>query len=182
MAIKATRPFPFRVGDAILVLERTPGALRAMLAGLGVDWTYGNYGDDTFSAFDVVGHLIHGEQTDWMPRLRRILEEGPRVPFESFDRFAHYSRNQGRKIEDLLAEFARMRSANVSKLRSLKLTEEMLGMPGKHPELGAVTLRQLLATWVVHDLNHVRQIARAMAWQYRNEVGPWKEYLPILRG
>jgi hypothetical protein len=151
-----------------------------MLMGIGTDWAHGNYGPDTFSPFHVVGHLIHGENTDWMPRLRIILEKGESVPFEPFDRFAHYAATQGRRMDDLLIEFARLRSANVVKLRSLKITEAMLALKGKHPELGTVTARELIATWVVHDLNHIQQISKAMARQYREQVGPWKKYLPIL--
>jgi hypothetical protein len=180
MGIAASPPVPFRIESATQVLERTPGALRGMLSGLDLTWLNGNCGAETFSPFDVVGHLIHGEKTDWMPRLRLILEHGETVPFEPFDRFAQYAASQGRKIEELLAEFTRLRSANVVKLRAYRFTEAMLALRGKHPELGSVTVRELVATWVVHDLNHIRQIARTMAWQYRDEVGPWKEYLPVL--
>ena len=180
MIVHASPPFPFRIDDAARVLERTPGTLRGMLMGLGPDWAFGNYGQDTFSPFHVVGHLIHGENTDWMPRLRIILERGESVPFEPFDRFAHFALTQGRRLDELLIEFTRLRSANVVKLRALKLTEAMLSVRGTHPELGTVTARELIATWVVHDLNHVKQIAKGMAWQYRDQVGPWKAYLPIL--
>ncbi len=169
-----------RIEDTLQLLERTPGALRGLLSGLPPEWVQGNYGADTFSPFDVVGHLIHAEKTGWIPRLRRILENGESVPFEPFDRFAQYQASQGRRIEELLAEFARLRAMNVSKVRALNLGDDMLELRGKHPELGTVTARQLLATWIVHDMNHLKQIARAIAWQYRDEVGPWKEYLPIL--
>jgi hypothetical protein len=180
MTIPASGAFAFRLDDAIRALERTPGALRGMLMGVGPDWAHGNYGTDTFSPFHVVGHLIHGENTDWMPRLRLILEKGDSVPFEPFDRFAHYAATQGRKMDDLLIEFTRLRSANVVKLRSLKLHDASLALTGKHPELGTVTAKELIATWVVHDLNHIKQIAKGMAWQYNEHVGPWKAYLPIL--
>ena len=180
MVVPASPPFPFRLDDAIRALERTPGALRGLLMGAGTDWAFGNYGKDTFSPFHVVGHLIHGENTDWMARLRIILEKGESVPFEPFDRFAHIPATQGRKMDDLLIEFTRLRQANVVKLRGLKLTDAMLALKGKHPELGTVTARELIATWVVHDLNHIKQIAKGMAWQYKDHVGPWKAYLPIL--
>jgi len=180
MASAASPPLPFRVADAVLVLERTPATLSGMLSGLGTVWTLGNYGPDTFSPFDVVGHLIHGEKTDWIPRLRRILEHGERVPFEPFDRFAQYEESRGKRMEDLLAEFARLRAESLVELRSLEPGEAELERLGKHPALGTVTVRQLLATWIVHDLNHVAQIAKAMARQYRDEVGPWEGYLPIL--
>jgi hypothetical protein len=180
MIVPASPAFPFRVDDAIRALERTPGALRGMLMGVGTDWAFGNYGTDTFSPFAVVGHLIHGETTDWLPRLRLILEKGESVPFDPVDRFAHYAATQGRRMDDLLIEFTRLRSANVVKLRAMKITEAMLALKGKHPQLGTVTARELLATWVVHDLNHIKQIAKAMAWQYREQVGAWKSYLPIL--
>lgn len=180
MTVPASPAFPFRLDDAIRALERTPGALRGLLMGLGPDWAHGNYGKDTFSPFHVVGHLIHGENTDWMTRLRLILEKGESVPFEPFDRFAHYAATQGRRMDDLLIEFTRLRTANVTKLRAMKLTDAMLALKGKHPELGTVTARELIATWVVHDWNHIKQIAKGMSWQYREQVGPWKKYLPIL--
>jgi hypothetical protein len=182
MIVPASPSFPFRIDDAIRALERMPGALRGMLMGIGPDWAFGNYGKDTFSPFAVVGHLIHAENTDWMPRLRLILEKGETVPFEPFDRFAHYAATQGRRMDDLLIEFTRLRTANVTKLRAMKLTDAMLALKGKHPELGTVTARELIATWVVHDWNHIKQIAKGMSWQYRDQVGPWKKFLPILEG
>jgi hypothetical protein len=180
MGRPASARVPFGVGSAIEILERTPATLRGMLSGLGQEWVHGNCGADTFSPFDVVGHLIHGERTDWMPRVRRILAEGERTPFEPFDRFAQYLESEGKTIEELLVEFERLRAENVASLRALRLGEAQLDLAGRHPALGRVTLRQLLATWVVHDLNHVKQIAKAIAWQYRDEVGAWREYLPIL--
>jgi hypothetical protein len=181
MGREASPRLPFRIEDTLQLLERTPGALRGLLSGLPPEWVHGNYGPDTFSPFDVVGHLIHAEKTDWIPRLRRILENGESVAFDPFDRFAQYQASQGRRIEELLAEFTRLRSVNVSKIRALHLGEDKLPLRGKHPELGTVTARQLLATWIVHDMNHLKQIAKGIAWQYRDEVGPWKEYLPILK-
>ncbi len=162
------------------VLERTPGALRGLLGGLGDAWTLPNEGPDTFSAHDVVGHLIHGEKTDWIPRLRLILEHGPSKPFEPFDRFGFRAYATGVPIDPLLDDFARLRAENVGILRGLRLTPEQLALRGRHPALGAVTLGQLIATWVVHDLNHLAQAVRVMAKQYRAEVGPWTEFLAIL--
>jgi hypothetical protein len=170
----------FALHDAIEVLERTPRVLAAMLGGLGERWTHANYGEATFSPFDVVGHLIHAERTDWIARARWILENGSSKAFEPFDRFAMYAETEGKRLEDLLATFAELRSANLAALAELRLSEERLDLRGLHPALGAVTLRQLLATWVVHDLNHIHQIAKSMAFQYRDEVGPWREYLPLL--
>lgn len=168
------------VERSIEVLERTPGALRALLGGTSAFWATSNYGENTFSPFDVVGHLIHGEQTNWMPRLRVILEHGEGVPFPAFDRYAMYEASKGKSIDDLLNTFASLRAANIEELRSLNLTEEHLARRGAHPQLGAVTLGNLLAAWVVHDLGHLHQVAKAMAYQYRNEVGPWRELLTIL--
>lgn len=162
------------------MLDRTPTVLRATLAGLGEHWTHRNYGETTFSPFDVVGHLIHGEKTDWMPRLRIILEHGEDVPFEPFDRFAQSEASRGKTLADLLSEFERLRAENLATLRGLELTPRQLAQRGKHPALGSVTAQELIATWVVHDLNHLKQIAKAMAWQYRDDVGPWRAYLPIL--
>jgi hypothetical protein len=162
------------------VLERTPGALRSLLGGLGDDWTLPNEGPDTFSAHDVVGHLIHGEKTDWIPRVRIVLEHGPARPFEPFDRFGFREYATGVPIDALLEDFARLRAANLEVLRALRLTADQLALPGAHPVLGAVTLGQLIASWVVHDLGHLAQAARVMAKQYRAEVGPWTEFLGIL--
>jgi hypothetical protein len=180
MGREASPPFSFRIDGALQILERTPGALRGLLSGLPPEWVHGNYGADTFSPFDVVGHLIHAEKTDWIPRLRRILESGEKVAFDPFDRFAQYQASWGRRIEELLDDFARLRSESLSTLRGLHLSDDQLELRGVHPELGTVTARELLATWVVHDMNHLKQIAKGLAWQYREEVGPWKRFLPIL--
>jgi uncharacterized damage-inducible protein DinB len=161
------------------VLERTPATLRALLADLPDAWTMQNEGPDTFSPFDVVGHLINGERTDWIPRARIILAQDGRA-FEPFDRFAHLRENQGRALGDLLDEFDRLRRESLATLDGWKLTERELSLKGRHPELGEVTLSQLLATWVVHDLGHLAQVARVMAKQYGDAVGPWAEYLPVL--
>jgi len=170
----------FQLSDGIPVLERTPATFRALLAGLPEPWVAGTEGPATFSAFDNVGHLIHGERTDWIPRARVILAQGASRRFEPFDRFAMLEASRGKTLAELLDTFADLRAENVATLRGWSLTEAQLDLPGEHPELGAVTLRQLLATWVAHDLGHVAQIARVMAKQYRDAVGPWRAYLPIL--
>src|SRR5213594_4825310 len=170
----------FSLERSIEVLSRTFPTLDALLRGVSDTWARGTEGPDTFSPFDVVGHLIDGEETDWIPRARIILAQGPDVRFEPYDRFRHRARNKGRSLESLLAEFARLRAANLELLRSWKLTARELELPGEHPSLGRVTLRQLLAAWVVHDLGHLAQTARVMAKQYRKAVGPWRAYLPIL--
>ncbi len=162
------------------VLARTPGALHALLDGLPAPWTQETEGPETFSPFDVVGHLIDGEETDWIARARIILAQGPNPDFEPYDRFRHRARNAGRTLSSLLEEFAALREANLGLLRSWNLTPATLGLTGLHPSLGRVTLRQLLAAWVVHDLGHVAQIARVMAKQLRHEVGPWEPFLPVL--
>lgn len=170
----------FDLADTLDLLERTPGTLTGLLGGLNKGWHTADEGPDSWSAFDVVGHLIHGEETDWVPRARIILEHGDSKPFESFDRFAQLDRFRGWTLDRLLERFAALRQGNLDVVRSWRLTDEQLTLPGRHPELGAVDLRQLLATWAVHDLGHLAQIARVMAKRYREEVGTWREYLPIL--
>lgn len=170
----------FRVERTIEILERTPQTLRSLLGGLPDSWSRGNEGPDTFSPFDVLGHLIHGEETDWIPRTQIILEHGAAQPFTPFDRFAFRRTSQGKSLADLLDIFERLRAKNLATLKELRLGPEQLSLVGTHPELGSVTLQELLATWTVHDLAHLGQIARVMAKQFGTEVGPWKEYLPIL--
>ena len=170
----------FDLAEAASVLERTPATLAALLGGLSDGWVRGTEGPDTFSPFDVVGHLIDGEETDWPARARIILAGGPDPRFEPYDRFRHRARNAGRTLPALLEEFASLRAANVELLESWGLEAAQLDLPGIHPGLGNVTLRQLLATWVAHDLGHVAQVARVMAKQYRSEVGPWAAFLPVL--
>jgi hypothetical protein len=170
----------FDLGNAISILERTPAAFRALLNGLDEVWTSPNEGPETFSAFDNVGHLLHGERTDWIPRARIILEQGENRRFEPYDRFAQYRESEGRTLAELLEEFERLRAENVATLRGWELGDRELALKGEHPALGPVTLRQLLSTWVVHDLGHLAQTARVMAKQYREAIGPWKEYLPIV--
>ena len=170
------------VEEAAAVLARTPGALDALLRGLPEDWIGANEGGETWSPFDVIGHLIHGEKTDWMPRVRIILEHGESRPFDKFDRFAQLAASEGRSLGSLLEEFAALRDENVRQLLRLRLSEADLDRRGRHPELGGVTLRQLLATWVAHDLDHVVQISRVLARQYSDEVGPWRAYLRVISG
>jgi uncharacterized damage-inducible protein DinB len=170
----------FDLDLTVEVLRRSPATLLALLDGLGEPWVRGTEGPETFSPFDVVGHLIDGEETDWIPRARIILAGGPAPRFEPYDRFRHRVRNAGRSLESLLAEFTRLRAANLALLQSWKLTGRELDLPGEHPSLGPVTLRQLLAAWVVHDLAHLAQVARVMAKQYGDQVGPWFPFLPVL--
>ena len=170
----------FVLEEAFDILERTPHALSALLRGVPARFATGTYGPATFSPYDVVGHLITGERVDWIVRLRMILEEGTARPFPKYDRYAQFETSAGRTLDELLEEFARLRAANVKALRDANLTPAHLVRRGLHPALGEVTLQQLIATWVAHDLNHLAQVARAMAWQLHGEVGPWREYLGIM--
>jgi hypothetical protein len=170
----------FSLEEATPILRSTPGVLRRWLADLSELWITGNEGPDTWSPFDIVGHLIHGERTDWIPRIELILQHGESRAFTPFDRFAQFRDSRGKSLAELLDTFAELRESNVERLVSLRLTSKDLDRRGRHPELGQVTLGQLIATWVVHDLNHLGQIARVMSRQYRSDVGPWIEYLPIL--
>ena len=166
--------------DAVAVLERTPVSLRALLEGLPETWVRATEGDGTWSPYDVIGHLIHGERTDWIPRARHILA-GETRPFEPFDRTAQFRESKGRSLAELLTTFAELRQQNVDALLGMNLTGDDLDRRGLHPELGEVTLGQLLATWVVHDLDHVTQVARTMAKVYTEATGPWIDYLSVLR-
>ena len=168
------------VPAAIDVLSRTPSVVRALLEGIDERFAASNEGEDTFSPFDVVGHLIDGEETDWVSRARIILAQQPSATFEPYDRFRHYARNKGRTLAFLLDEFARLRVKNLELVRSWQVDEQKLGLTALHPALGPVTLSELLAAWVVHDLGHIAQISRVIAKQYRAEVGPWVAYLPVL--
>jgi hypothetical protein len=165
----------------ISLLARTPATLDALLRELPQEWTMRNEGGNTFHAFDVLGHLIHGERTDWMPRTKRILEFGESRAFDRFDRRAQERDSQSKSLPELLDEFARLRAANLAQLRALKLTDQDLNRRGLHPELGTVTLSQLLATWAAHDLTHLHQLSRIMAHQYRDAVGPWTAYLGVMQ-
>ena len=170
----------FNLADGIAILERTPNTMRALLSGLESQWIDGDEGPDTWSPYVIVGHLNHGERTDWIPRARIILEQGTNRPFTPFDRFAQFEESKGKSLATLLDEFDELRAKNLGILNEWKLTDEQLALEGQHPELGKVTLRQLLATWVGHDLGHIAQTARVMAKQYRDAVGPWREYLPVM--
>jgi hypothetical protein len=165
----------------ISLLTRTPAALNALLRDLPEMWTLRNEGENSWSAFDVVGHLIHAERTDWIPRARVVLQFGESKPFAPFDRSGHLRETQGKSLEQLLDEFARVRSESLSELRALNLQREDLELRGRHPALGVVTLSELLATWAAHDLTHLHQISRIMAYQYRDAVGPWSRYLGVLQ-
>jgi hypothetical protein len=171
----------FNLDETIAVLTRTPATLDALLRGLPASWVRSNEGKDTWSAFDIVGHLIVGERTDWMARVRVILESGEARPFDPFDRFAQLKETQNKSLEQLLDDFARLRKENLAALQALNLQPEDLSRQGRHPALGVVTLSQLLATWAVHDLTHVHQLSRVMAHQYRGAVGPWSAYLGVLQ-
>ena len=172
----------FSLTEGAAILARTPRVLDVWLRDLPEGWTGCNEGGATWSPFDVVGHLIHGELTDWMPRVRRILESGESVPFDRFDREAQFRESKGKSMPALLDEFAVLRARNLEDLRALRLDASSLDRRGVHPAFGPVTLRQLLATWVAHDLDHVIQIARVMGTQYAEEVGPWRQYLRIISG
>ena len=170
----------FDLQDGIAVLERTPATFRALLAGLHDSWITVDEGPDTFSPFDNLGHLIHGERTDWIARARIILAQGANRRFEPYDRFAQKRESAGKTLATLLDEFALLRADNLTTLRGWNLTERELAFEGEHPELGRVTLGQLLAAWVAHDLGHIAQTTRVMAKRYREAVGPWRAYLPVL--
>ena len=165
----------------ISLLTRIPAVLDALLRDLPEMWTIRNEGEGTWSAFDVLAHLIYGERTDWMPRARMILQAGETQTFEPFDRLGHVQESQGKSMDQLLDEFSRLRARNLDELRALNLRREDLEMSGRHPALGVVTLSQLLATWAVHDLSHLHQISRVMAHQYRQAAGPWNKYLGVLQ-
>jgi DinB superfamily len=169
------------LNHTIALLTRTPTVLDALLRDLPDCWALQNEGEKTWSAWDVVGHLIHGEVTDWMPRARMILESGETKTFEPFDRLAQERESQGKSLKQLLDEFRRLRSKNLQELRRLNLGEKDLERRGRHPSLGVVTLSQLLATWAAHDLTHLHQVSRVMAHQYREAVGPWKPYLGVMQ-
>ncbi len=171
---------PFDLPLALEVLERTPAAFRSLLGGMSPEWTDANEGPETFSPFDNLGHLIHGERTDWMARARIILAQGANRRFEPYDRFAQIRESRCKTLAALLDEFAALRAGNLTTLRGWQLSDRELALEGEHPALGTVTLRQVLATWTAHDLGHLAQTARVMAKQYRDAVGPWRAYLPIL--
>ena len=171
----------FDLDDALAVLERTPATLDALLRGLPDAWIYQTEGPHTWSPFDVVGHLVHGEKTDWIARAEIILRQGESRPFDPFDRFAMFEASKGLSIGDLLDAFVMLRARNLAVLKSWNLQPDDFARRGTHPALGTVTLGQLLATWTAHDLSHLRQIARTMAKRYAEAVGPWQEYLPVMQ-
>lgn len=169
------------IEKSIAVLERTPEVLRTMLAGLPEEWVERNEGGETWSPYTVIGHLVHGERADWIPRARIILDEGESRPFDPVDRFAQFRESEGKSLEDLLDELATLRAENVRTLREIVSEPADLERKGMHPDLGQVTLGELIATWVAHDLDHIVQVARTMAYQYRDAVGPWRAYLSVVR-
>lgn len=170
----------FRIEQAVEILSRTPATLNSLLRGVSDDWLYKNEGRESWSPFDVLGHLVHGEETDWIPRAKIILDHGTDRPFDPFDRTAMFEKFKGRSADELLDMFESLRRKNIEELQSLNITSEKLQLRGAHPALGEVTLGQLLATWTVHDLSHIAQITRVMCRQYTEEVGPWTAFLPIL--
>lgn len=166
---------------SIALLARTPATLDALLRGLPEEWTLRNEGENTWSAFDVVGHLIHCERADWIPRTKWLIEFGESRPFEPFDRWGHVRESQGKQLTQLLDEFAAMRAANLSELRAMNLRLEDLSKRGRHPALGSVTLSELLAAWAAHDLNHIHQMSRVMARQYREAIGPFHQFMGVMQ-
>jgi hypothetical protein len=170
----------FDITAGLAILERTPAVFRSMLDGLGPAWTDADEGPETWSPYVIVGHLIHGERTDWIPRAQIILSQGASRRFTPYDRFAQFQESKGKTLAQLLDEFEELRGDNVRTLAGWKLSDAQLALTGEHPEFGSVTLRQLLATWVGHDLGHIAQAARVMAKQYRDAVGPWRAYLPVM--
>lgn len=170
----------YSVEKSIEILETTPAVLKALLSGIHEDWVMNNEGPETFSPYDVIGHLIYGEKTDWVPRAKIILEFGLSRPFMPWNRFAQYEESEGKTLQQLLDEFEIVRRENMIWFKSLSLTEADLDKKGMHPQLQEVTLRNLLATWVVHDLTHIAQITRVMAKQYKEDMGPWPEFFRIL--
>jgi hypothetical protein len=171
----------FQIEQAVEILSRTPAVLNALLGNLSDEWTIAKPDADGWSPFDVVGHLIHGEETDWIPRAEIILAQGENPAFEPFDRFAQFEQSEGKTLSQLLETFADSREKSLEKLRQMNVTPAQLKLKGIHPELGEVNLEQLLSTWVVHDLTHIRQIAIVLAQKYAENVGVWKEYLSILK-
>lgn len=170
----------FQIEQAIEILKQTPETLNSLLRNLSDDWIKSDDDGENWNPFDIVGHFIHGEETDWIPRAKIILAQGDDLIFEPFDRFAQMEKSKGKSLHDLLDEFADLRARNIQILQEMNLTDEHLKLKGIHPELGEVNLEQLLATWVVHDLNHIRQITNVLANKYAENVGVWREYLAIL--
>lgn len=171
----------FKLKQSIQILSRTPSVIETLLTGLPDEWIFNNEGPDTWSPFDIVGHLIHGEKTDWIPRARIILSDREDKTFIPFDRFAQFENSKGKSLEQLLKEFKELRKENIQALQALKIDQEKLNAKGIHPDFGAVTLKQLLATWTVHDLSHIHQMTRVLGKNYQTEAGPWKAFISILQ-
>ena len=171
----------FDIHKSLEILQRTPLVIETLLCGVSEEWVRSNEGENTWSPYDVLGHLIHGERTDWISRTKIILSDSPQKQFQPFDRFAQLNTDQNRPIQELLEEFKALRAQSLNELMAFQLNDDMLAKKGIHPEFGDVTLKELLSTWVVHDLGHIAQIARVMAKQYKSEVGPWTAYLGILK-
>lgn len=172
----------FNLNHTLSFLNRTPESLQTLLAGLPEAWTHHNEGENTWSPYDIIGHFIHGEKTDWVPRARIILSDEAHKEFVPFDRFAQFENSKGKSLEVLLEEFKQLRKENVETVRSWNITPNQLNRTGLHPDLGSVTLKQLLSTWQVHDFSHLNQLSRVMAKIYRDEVGPWAQYISLIRG
>ena len=170
----------YDVSKAIEILERTPKVLSTLLSGLSEEWTENNEGENTWSPYDVIGHLVHGEEADWLVRTLIILEFEEAKTFEPFDRFAQFEKSKGKSIDQLLEEFTQLRKANLAVFKSLNISQSDLDKKGSHPGLGTITLKNMLSSWVAHDLGHIAQISRVMAKQYSSEIGPWHEYLAIM--
>ena len=171
----------FKTEKAIEILSQTPKTLKSLLSNLSDDWVLASIDSESWSVFDVIGHYIHSEETDWIPRAKIILAQGESITFEPFDRFAQYEKSKGKSLVELLDEFESLRKQNIETFKNMNLTDKQLKFKGMHPELGEVTLEQLLSTWVVHDLTHIRQITQILANCYSANVGVWKEYLSILQ-
>jgi len=170
----------YQLKDALEILERTPKVLSSLLLGVSKQWTQNNEGNESWSPYDVIGHLVHGEKTDWMPRLEIVLDNGSNKTFEPYDRFAQFKMSKGKDISQLLKEFETLRQQNLNTLRSKNLTSKDFIKTAIHPSLGTIELKNMLAAWVVHDLGHIAQVSRVMAKQYSEEIGPWKQYLTIV--
>lgn len=171
---------PFTLLQSLEILTQTPSTLHSLLSNLSKEWVYQNEGEQTWSPYDIVGHLIYGEKTDWMVRAQIILNNNQEITFKPFDRFAQFTESKNKSLTELLEEFKTLRAENIQQLKALSINNAHLNLKGVHPEFGEVTLEQLISTWVVHDLGHLAQISRVMAFQYKQNVGPWQAYLPIL--
>ncbi len=171
----------FQIEKTVEILSQTPSTVKSLLGNLSDDWTKNALDSENWSPFDIVGHLIHGEETDWIPRAEIILGQGENSIFEAFDRFAQFEKSKGKTINELIETFAVLRTKNIEILGEMNLDEKKLKLKGIHPELGEVTLEQLLATWTVHDLNHIKQLVTVLAHKYAENVGVWKQYLSILQ-